>query len=89
MKTKVNCAGCKQPVEVTAPESPSIVNTEKTSVIVVDHPFTGYCETCRKPVSLQVAGVNLMVCAVPIEAPSPLVIPGRTAPQIDASKLKV
>ena len=89
MKTKVNCSGCNHPVELATPESPHILNTEKSTIILLEHPYTGYCEICHKPVALYIAGVNFATCAVPIEAASPIVIPPNAPMPIDISKLKV
>lgn len=90
MKIKVNCNGCHQPIEIAAPEL-EIFNAAHVSSIVVGHRFSARCENCRKPVILQVLGVQLNVIAVPMEPQekSPIILPSNGHLGVDPARLKV
>ncbi len=74
---KVECAKCKEPVDMPDIPQPQIFGRPDVSVVIVQHPRTGYCFNCKERVALHLAKIDLGMTAKsiePLKPPSPLVI---------------
>jgi len=66
---QVMCAGCKQPIELVEPGTPTFVNLPASSLIVLEHPKQGFCLNCKTAVSVAIAGIGqLLLVAAPVPA---------------------
>jgi len=55
---QVMCAGCKQPIELVDPGTPTFVNLPASSLIVLEHPKQGFCLNCKTAVSVAILRCN-------------------------------
>jgi hypothetical protein len=67
---KAICAGCHEPVEIPDPAAPEFLNNPNTSVLIIQHPNTGYCFNCKTSVALFLRGAQLALEAKPTQAKS-------------------
>jgi hypothetical protein len=63
---KVNCARCNEHVDIEEPPKPQILNTPGASVLLIEHPKSGFCLNCKAPVRVALQSADLRLIGVPI-----------------------
>lgn len=73
---QVMCTRCGLPVKFPDLQQPQIMNTPGASLVLVEHPQTSFCLTCKTKVAIMLQGANLHFLAAPVveEKKSPIVI---------------
>lgn len=65
---KVQCAGCRQAIDVPAPQPAKIVNFAAVSMVVLEHPEQAFCPHCKTAVVAGIGNMQLAVVGLPLSA---------------------
>ena len=72
---KLICSKFQSQIEIPAVSDPQVINRPGLSLIIIEHPQTGYCATCDMRVAAYVMGAQVSIVGAHVPpGPSPILI---------------